>query len=220
MASETVPSQATADAPAPTLPLISLQPFLSPSSPAAKRLCAASLSSACENHGFFYLTAPPIGPSRLARLLSLSKEFFSLPTEEKSKILRKSPPEGDGARGYQRLTENVTKGKHDFHEAIDFYRPVEEKPGELLMGRNMYPEKPEGFAAELEKYWAEMEGLGQAMMRAMAWALGYEDDEEILLRETDKAFWGLCVTFRIRRADLLTGDSRESYRVPPSLRGA
>ena len=34
--------------------------------------------------------------------------------------------EGDGARGYQVVGDNVTGGKRDWHEAIDWYRPVRE----------------------------------------------------------------------------------------------
>lgn len=33
---------------------------------------------------------------------------------------------GDGARGYQVVGENVTGGKRDWHEAVDWYRPVRE----------------------------------------------------------------------------------------------
>ena len=33
---------------------------------------------------------------------------------------------GDGARGYQVIGDNVTGGKRDWHEAIDWYRPVRE----------------------------------------------------------------------------------------------
>ena len=32
---------------------------------------------------------------------------------------------GDGARGYQVVGDNITEGKRDWHEAVDFYRPVE-----------------------------------------------------------------------------------------------
>ena len=33
---------------------------------------------------------------------------------------------GDGARGYQVIGDNITGGKRDFHEAVDFYRPVKD----------------------------------------------------------------------------------------------
>ena len=36
---------------------------------------------------------------------------------------------GDGARGYQVVGDNVTEGKRDWHEAIDWYRPITSDEG-------------------------------------------------------------------------------------------
>lgn len=194
----------------PTLPLVSIAPFLTPTSTVAeKRAAAAALNTACTTHGFFYLPTTPIPPARLDSLLAHAKEFFHLPSETKKRILRKTPSDGgDGARGYQQLTDNITQGKHDFHEAVDFYRDVTpEAEGDgfkLLMGPNLYPDEPAGWGDELRVYWQELVGLGEAMMRAMAWALGYEDDEEVLLRETDRAFWGWSGIFLLSDVFLFT----------------
>jgi isopenicillin N synthase-like dioxygenase len=174
-------------APTMSLPIIDITPFLHPSSAESKRAAAAALNEACTTHGFFYLASHGIPSSLEARCLDLAHRFFSLPPGEKSAIQRLDPPVGDGARGYQGLGENVTAGASDQHEAIDFYRPV--MPEALLLrGENLWPQTP-GFRETFEEFWDRLQRLGEAMMRAMAWALGYEEDEEMLLRWTREAFW-------------------------------
>jgi isopenicillin N synthase-like dioxygenase len=68
--------------------------------------------------------------------------------------------------GYQRLKENMTNGKADNHEGLDFYKPVENpdktKP---LWGENQWPTVP----TFREKYeiWAEkMKMLGLIVMES------------------------------------------------------
>ena len=70
--------------------------------------------------------------------------------------------------GYQRLKENVTNGKADNHEGIDFYRPVENpdktKP---LWGENQWPSVP-GFREKYEVWVQKMKKLGLIVMEACA----------------------------------------------------
>lgn len=82
---------------------------------------------------------------------------------ECSHSLQKSP---NDFPGYQRIKENVTNGKADNHEAIDFYRPVENpdktKP---LWGENQWPSVP-GFREKYERYVEKMKKLGVVVMEA------------------------------------------------------
>jgi isopenicillin N synthase-like dioxygenase len=183
-----------------SLPVVDLSPFLEPSSVEAKRTAASALDSACRAHGFFYLSHHGIPAPLEDRVLSAARDFFLNSTvPEKLSILRRDPGKGgDGARGYQRLSENVTQGHADYHEAIDFYRSVPAVPFDpadlsrgyqLLRGQNLWPEKPAEFKEVFEQYWQRLRELGGATMKAMAWALGYEDDEDVLLRDTEQGFW-------------------------------
>ncbi|MCJ1281897.1 hypothetical protein MMC26_001220 [Xylographa opegraphella] len=111
----------------PSLPLIDISSFLSPSSPSALTACATCLHTACTTHGFFYLTHHGLPPALTTRVLSLARTFFTTATPlEKRLITRQAPGHGygDGARGYQPPSTNVTGGQRDAHEAIDWYRPV------------------------------------------------------------------------------------------------
>jgi isopenicillin N synthase-like dioxygenase len=92
--------------------------------------------------------------------------------------------------GYARLKENVTNGKADNHEGIDFYRPVENpdktKP---LWGNNQWPTLP-GFKEKFNKWVDTMKALGLIVMEAMAAGLGMTSEEWSDLRaQVDDSFW-------------------------------
>ncbi|AQK66555.1 putative 2-oxoglutarate-dependent dioxygenase DIN11 [Zea mays] len=82
------------------------------------------LDDACKEAGFFYVKGHGIDESLMREVRNVTREFFQLPYEEKLKI--KMTPQS-GYRGYQRIGENITKGKPDMHEAIDCYTPI--RPG-------------------------------------------------------------------------------------------
>lgn len=70
-----------------TLPVIDIAPFLTPHNAKARAATSASLHVACVEFGFFYLDLSAyIDMSEPEELLSLAKEFFALPQEEKDNI--------------------------------------------------------------------------------------------------------------------------------------
>ncbi len=182
----------------PNLPLIDISSFLptSPHDQKARKQCAQKLYSACANTGFFYLTNHGIPTSQTDEILSRARTFFlNTPKDEKLAIARKDPgiDNGDGARGYQVIGDNVTEGKRDWHEAIDWYRPVVDDdtrspPYECLMGKNLWPSKSEGFRDKYEVYVERMLELGTAVVEAMGMALGLED-EDFFVKQTRESWW-------------------------------
>ncbi|KAI8978694.1 Clavaminate synthase-like protein [Trametes punicea] len=174
-----------------SLPVISVEPFLLPQSH-GRLAAAAALHAACSEYGFFYLDiSAHVDPSEPEELIRLAREFFAQPQEDKDKI---SITNEDNARGYQRLKENVTNGKADNHEGIDFYRPVE-KPDKSkpLWGENQWPAIP-GFKERYEAWIEKMKRLGMIVMEAMATGLGLTSDEWAELRsKVDDSFWVMRV---------------------------
>ena len=71
-----------------------------------------------------------------------------------------------GLLGYARLKENVTNGKADNHEGLDFYKPVDNpdktKP---VWGENQWPSVP-GFKEKYEQWVEKMKALGLILMEA------------------------------------------------------
>ncbi|KAI9696904.1 MAG: hypothetical protein M1820_007979 [Bogoriella megaspora] len=183
-----------------SLPIIDISPFLSATSTAQDRqTCAFALSHACQNIGFFYLIGHSIPPSTTSSILSLSRQFFLESSDSaKSAISRRSAGHGhgDGARGYQKLGENITQGKGDWHEALDFYREEENNtkegpPYKLLNGRNLYPQEPKGFETATKSYIEDMKRVGTAVVKAMGVALdlGSEDETDVFVNATRDSFW-------------------------------
>lgn len=177
------------------LPIIDIGPYLDPtqSSSQERAVVSTALHDACVEYGFFYLDISKyVDPSEPEELTRLAREFFFLPQEEKDII---SIANQDNARGYQRLKENVTNGKADNHEGIDFYRPVE-NPDKLkpLWGENQWPSAPGTFRQKYEQWIEKMKKLGIVVMEAMADGLGLADDDWKELRaQVDDSFWVMRV---------------------------
>jgi isopenicillin N synthase-like dioxygenase len=64
------------------------------------------------------------------------------------------------------LKENVTSGKADNHEGIDFYKPVSDPDKtKVLWGENQWPDIP-GFRSKYEEWVEKMKKLGLVVMEA------------------------------------------------------
>jgi isopenicillin N synthase-like dioxygenase len=80
-----------------SLPVIDISPYLTPGNDESRALTSAALHSACLKYGFFYLNLSNyVHASEPEELISLAREFFALPQEEKDKI---GLANEDGARG-------------------------------------------------------------------------------------------------------------------------
>jgi isopenicillin N synthase-like dioxygenase len=96
------------------------------------------------------------------------------------------------SKGYQRLGENVTQYKADYHEGLDFYRPVELPDKSVpLHGENQWPSgRPVGFRETFERWIDRMLSIGMALMRATAVGLSLDDGQwrelESMVRDS---FW-------------------------------
>jgi len=173
------------------LPIIDISPWLEDDHVAHHRgrlSAAAAIHSACLEYGFFYLNISAlVSPDEPEELAHLARQFWALPQEEKDQI---SISKQDHARGYQRLKENVTNGLADNHEAIDFYRPVDNPDkSKPLWGENQWPAIPD-FRAKYEVWISKMKRLGFAVMEAMAAGLGMDPEEwEVLRAQVDDPFW-------------------------------
>ncbi|GJJ15759.1 hypothetical protein Clacol_010037 [Clathrus columnatus] len=176
--------------------LICLSPWLPNSTDfvneKARKETAQAIHEACVNYGFFYLDISSyVNITETDELVRLAREFFALPQEEKDLLSLRNE---DHARGYARLNENVTAGKADNHEGLDFYRPVENtdktKP---LWGNNQWP-TVEGFREKYEVWVDKMKVLGCIVMGAMAEGLGLTTEEwESLRSQVDDSFWVMRV---------------------------
>ena len=165
------------------LPIIDVAPLLDsdPKNTEIRDKTARALHSACIEYGFFYLNIQAyVDPSEPEELLLLGKQFLSLPQAEKDQLSLKNQDYARGtypckfkyellerlSTGYAKLKENVTNGKADNHEGLDFYKPVENpdktKP---IWGENQWPSIP-GFKDKFEQWVEKMKALGLILMEA------------------------------------------------------
>lgn len=166
------------------LPIISIAPYWDTQSAknTEREAVSKALHSACMEYGFFYLDISQcVELVETEELTRLAREFFALPQAEKDKISLKHQDFARGTEvtlsvqcsqahpsctGYQRLKENVTNGKADNHEGIDFYRPVENPDkSRPLWGENQWPTVPD-FQTKYEKWIEKMKRLGMILMEA------------------------------------------------------
>lgn len=179
------------------LPLVDISPYLLHDfayPPAHSQLaCSEAIHAACIEFGFFYVSGLGIDDSDLEGILDLSRAFFSLPTPIKARLSIVSAHNGtDGARGYQPLKTNVTQGKADMHEGIDFYRHVEEDSTLPLHGCNQWPDDKDvpHFKRKFEDWQNRMLVIGEKMVLATAVGLGMDQFEiEELLALVKESFW-------------------------------
>jgi isopenicillin N synthase-like dioxygenase len=139
------------------------------------------LRHATHTVGFFQVTGYGASPGQPEQLLDVIRRFFDLPLEERMKLDNRLSPH---FRGYTRMGTEVTQGRADAREQIDYSperEPVadypEDKPYWLLQGPNLWPEDsfPELKAAAMD--WAElMSGVGMELLRAIAVSLKLPED--------------------------------------------
>jgi isopenicillin N synthase-like dioxygenase len=134
------------------------------------------LRYATHNVGFFQITGYGAAPGQPERLLDLIRRFFALPLKERMKLDNRLSPH---FRGYTRMGTEVTQGRADAREQIDYSperEPVTDYPADkpywLLQGPNLWPGDsfPELKPAAME--WAElMSAVGMELLRAIAVSL-------------------------------------------------
>ncbi|PHT57034.1 putative 2-oxoglutarate-dependent dioxygenase [Capsicum baccatum] len=136
------------------------------------------LDQACREAGFFYVKGHGIDVYLMNEIKNITREFFRQPIAEKNKIKLSAET---GYRGYQKIGENITKGKPDIHEAIDCYREVKHGMygdlGAVMQGSNKWPSYPPSFNQAMEEYIDRCTDLSRKIMRGIALALGGSADE-------------------------------------------
>src|SRR6478752_4939968 len=134
------------------------------------------LRDAAHNVGFFQITGYGAAPGQAEELLALIKRFFDLPLEERMKLDNRLSAH---FRGYTRMGTEVTQGRADAREQIDYSpdrEPVKDYPPEqqywLLQGPNLWPDESMPELKQAAMAWAGlMSNVGAELMRAIAVSL-------------------------------------------------
>lgn len=139
---------------------------------------AAELGAAARDVGFFYICGTDVGEDLFERLLSVTKEFFALPMEEKMKsyIGLSSCHRGYVPVGEEGLYGDKPDRKEAFDTALDL--PADDPDhlaGNPMLGPNVWPDLP-GFADTVTEYYQAVLPVGRDLLSAFAVALGEDPD--------------------------------------------
>ena len=133
-----------------------------------------ALDAACRAHGFFYVAGHGVPQALISELDRLGRAFFA--QDEATKLQIRMSLGGRAWRGYFPVGGELTSGVPDWKEGIYFGAELGAdhpavRRGEPLHGPNLFPPIA-GFREAVLAYMAACEQLGQALMAALAAALG------------------------------------------------
>lgn len=144
-----------------------------------RREVAQRLGRACEEVGFFYVRRHGVPGHLVDAVFGAAREFFSLPTEAKMRILATR----EHYRGYVAMLAR-TYGKNnygDYSEAFKMNIELTPDDRDLVAGKplhqiNRWPENLPGFRATLLRYFDAMHQLQARLLRAFAIVLDTDED--------------------------------------------
>ncbi|KAH7155444.1 hypothetical protein B0J13DRAFT_545592 [Dactylonectria estremocensis] len=145
------------------------------SDPATKPEFLKELRHALMEVGFLYLKNVGISEELFQRVITLGKEFFDIPEEEKLKIEMKN---AKSFLGYSKLSAEITAGEIDHREQVDLSteHPIP-RPGSPLhhnlLAPNQWPaeESLPGFRNTYTEYMDRMGGISIAFTSLIAEAI-------------------------------------------------
>jgi isopenicillin N synthase-like dioxygenase len=162
----------------PRVPIIDFTPFLAGAFD-GKRQVAQAIRDACEGTGFFYLGNHGVPRSTVEAVFAASQRFFALPLDERMKVRLIVGPN----RGYQPLGSRIYADKADapdLNESFKYQHELAADDPDVVAGvrvhaLNRWPDNLPGWRETLLDYYAQMEQLADALLRAFALALDLDE---------------------------------------------
>jgi len=147
---------------------------------------AGSLSDACRDHGFFYISGHGVDEELIATLEQFSHQFFQ--QEEVVKLQIAMDKGGRAWRGYFPVEGELTSGRPDLKEGMYFGSELHEDDPRVaaalpMHGQNLFPEFPAGLKDVVLRYMDDVTRTGHLVMEAIALSLELPSDY-FLLRYT------------------------------------
>lgn len=145
-----------------------------------RRHVAQAIRDACEGIGFLYLTGHGVSQTTTDAVFAASRRFFALPLDERMKVRLTVGPN----RGYQPLGSRIYSDQADapdLNESFKYQHEFLADDPDILSGnrvhaRNRWPDNLPGWRDTLLDYYAHMERLADALLRAFALALDLDED--------------------------------------------
>jgi isopenicillin N synthase-like dioxygenase len=173
------------------------------------------LRTALHEVGFLQLTHFGAAPGQIAELTAATETFFALPLADRLALDNRASPH---FRGYTRLGHEITAGRPDAREQLDFAperpavpREAWDAPFRLLEGPNQWPDAQLPALRPLVLAWAELlAGVGAELTAAIAASLGLAEDHFAAAFAERPHWFGKLIRY-VGRAD----DGRDAQGVGP-----
>lgn len=160
-----------------TLPVISLAKLQDPTSRAGE---VARLRQVTHEVGFFYLADHGVPADLAEALFAAARAFFAQPDEVKREISNINSPH---YRGYAHIGDELTQGRVDWREQIDFAveRPecrddLAGRPWSVLEGPNLWPQSAPELKPLVEEWLERNTAVSHTLLAAWAESLGQAPD--------------------------------------------
>lgn len=171
----------------PALPILDLARVHGPGD--VRGAFLADLRDAFYEYGFFYLAGHGVDPKLIEDVMHTARRFFALPLDDKLSVeMVKSPH----FRGYNRAGRERTRGEPDWREQFDintesppFGMAPDTPVWRRLQGPNLWPEALPELRPLLLAYQAEVTRIGIDLLKALATALGQQEDVFAAIYEPD-----------------------------------
>jgi isopenicillin N synthase-like dioxygenase len=142
---------------------------------------AAELVASFRHTGFAVITGHGIPAEVLDDMCAVSREFFSLPREEKMRVAFPAP---EVIRGYEPVPDPAGEARAPNEmesfliNRLDTLHDYPEGSPEARLWRwpNLWPERPATLRPVWERYYREMEVLGNRLLELVALGLGLPRD--------------------------------------------
>lgn len=159
------------------LPLLDLSQFHAGGQ--ARQQFLQQLRHAAREVGFFYLAGHGISPQLEQDVLSVSRQFFALPQQQKDQVAMVNSPH---FRGYTRVGGELTLGKPDWREQFDVMREAPtvklhygEQPWLRLQGPNQWPNALPAMRDTILAWQDQLTDVSTTLLHAFAIALEQEE---------------------------------------------
>jgi len=155
------------------LPIVDLSSLTTKNTPHRQEALAA-LRQAARDVGFFYLRGHGISEPFLKEVQQVTRQFFSLPTDEKESV---AMIHSRHFRGYNRAGVEVTRGERDYREQFDIgaeREPITDPNAPAwagMQGPNQWPRALPELRQRLTAWQQKMTEVALQLLRSLAEAL-------------------------------------------------
>jgi isopenicillin N synthase-like dioxygenase len=149
--------------------VIDIAPLAAEATPAPT---VAAIADACARHGFFVVSGHGVTEDIIRRLEGVTRGFFHLAEEEKTRFGGITPVGQLGYRALGLTNTAASLGRHAPADLVETFGIMNVSTRTRYAAHNIWPQVPPGFQQAWSAYWLAMEVVQDRLLRTFEAALG------------------------------------------------